>query len=129
MSEDVSVSHSLKIRTLKEESDLCVPMSEWNSLKSKVNEILPAKKIYGIVYSVCFGVAGSAFLSLIPNIPEGDNPYSLIFFVYLLVGIAALLVGLVVLVLDFQQKVYLQRSSASIVSWMQDYENRFKDSV
>ena len=29
MSEDVSVSHSLKIRTLKEESALCVPMSEW----------------------------------------------------------------------------------------------------
>lgn len=126
MPENFKISQDVTMYPLKEVSFLPVSESDWEILKEMIKRILPAKKIYGIIYSACFGISGSAFLSLIPNAPQKEEPFSTAFIIYLCIAIAMLVIGIVTLIFDYQQKEYVESSSKNVLDWMESIKQKVK---
>lgn len=122
-----NMSQELIVNKPKPAQAYLVQASDWNILNKMIKRILPTSRFFSIAYSACFGVATSSFLSMIPNYKMENEHIVLAFWIYLVIGIAALICGFVSLCIDLKQKEYVQESSKSVTEWMDDMKNKFEN--
>ncbi len=117
-SQDYTVFHPKKI---------CVyPISEtdWERVKKLVNNIIPEKKIYNILASALIGIFVSSIFSLISlntltNLPDWILPTNWS------ISISSLTLGIVLMIIDNQQKDMIKLNSEFILKEMSDSEKQF----
>jgi hypothetical protein len=121
---EIRVSQSLSVYQIKEESAFPVPVSEWKRLRSKIEAICPQRRIYQNLASVFWGIFASAILALIAFYAGANSlePWVLPTAWAVLVGSAVL--GVVLLVLDDQQKLVIAQSTKIVLDDMTALEQK-----
>lgn len=121
---DIRVSHSLSLYQLKDESAFPIPVSEWNCLKSKVSRIGTQHRIYRNLASLFFGIFASAIMALIAFYAGAEIVKPWVLPTAWAVCIGSLILGIVLIVIDDQQKSLVSQSTQAIVDDMESIERR-----
>ncbi|HRZ28569.1 MAG TPA: hypothetical protein P5295_17295 [Spirochaetota bacterium] len=99
--------------------------TDWERLKFIAGNILSEKKIYCIISSICFGIFASSIFSVLSlytldNLPQWIIPTNIA------ILISSLILGIVLLYLDHQQKQIIKYSSQSIIYEMKSIEEQYE---
>jgi len=78
---------------------LCVIKNSGYKIKRLVNNLSKPSKFISIVYSILFGISGSAFLTLIP-LKNTSNLGTWVISLYLIIAIASLILAIIFLIVE-----------------------------
>ncbi|MGI5067085.1 hypothetical protein [Treponema putidum] len=121
---DLNFTQEFQVFKPKKEGVFPVTESDWGRLKNLIQKIIPDKKIYNTLYSLCFGIFASSIFSLI-TFYSVQNLATWILPTNWAISISALIIGIVILMIDFQQKNMIIISSEFIIEEMKKLEERY----
>lgn len=99
--------------------------TDWERLKFMAEKIIPEKKIYIIISSICFGIFASSMFSIfslytLKNLPSWILPANWA------ILISSLILGVILIILDNQQKQLIKYSSLNICHEMKLLEEQYE---
>ena len=95
----ISISTQQKIDVIESDDMFTIRKCDWKRVKRLVNNISKPSKFISIIYSILFGISGSAFLTLIP-LNNSQNIESWVIPLYLIIAIASLLLAIILLIIE-----------------------------
>ena len=102
---------------------------DWNRLKNMIQNIIPERKIYNILYSLFFGIFISSLFSIISLSPLNNLPTWLLPTNFS-ICISSLVIGISLVIIDMQQKKIIRFNSRYIIDEMKKIEEQFeKDKI
>lgn len=106
----VSINLKQKVDIIEQDEMFTIRKCDWKRIKRLVNEIPKPSKFISITYSGLFGIAGSAFLTLLP-LSNSSNLNSWIIPSYIITGGSSLLLAIILL---FIEKILLKNESKAV---------------
>lgn len=123
---DLKLSKSYSICQPRDEAVFPVPVSDWNRIKNRIARICPQRRVYQVLSSAGFGIFGSALLALIPFYTVATALPSWVLPTVWAILIGSLVISIMLLVLDGQQKTIIEDSTKSVIEDMDALEQRHK---
>jgi hypothetical protein len=115
------ITQDYVIYSVKKECVYPIRESEWTRLKGMIKSIIPHKKIFQIISSICWGIFASAIFSLIAfqsadKLEVWVQPTTWSIFA------VSFIIGICLLILDNQQKDIINNSTVSVLEEMENIE-------
>ena len=121
---EIRVSQSLSVYQLKDEGAFPIPVSEWTRLKGKIERICPQRRIYQNLASVFWGIFASGILALIAFHAGAGSLKAWVLPTTWAVVVGSAVLGIVLLVLDDQQKTVISESTRGVLDDMAALEKK-----
>ncbi len=115
---------SINLPMPESEGRLAIRRQDWKRLKSSIQRINNHSSTYSIIYSVLFGVSGSAGLTIIPIMWAKDLP-SWVTPLYLCVCLFSFLSAVVFVMVDRRVSLMIQSDREEIIEEMSEIEGTF----
>jgi cbb3-type cytochrome oxidase subunit 3 len=120
--DEFKITQDYVIYNVKKECIFPIKETEWNRLKSMIENIIPHKKIFQILSSILWGVFASSIFSLIGFHTAKDNLDKWVLPTTWAIFFVSLFLGICLLILDNQQKEIINNSAESVLSEMETIE-------
>ena len=122
-----------KFQTSNRQVQTCIPSAiemsvrevDWKRIHRKVKSIPKQTSIYQIISSVSWGVAGSAFLSLIPLYQAIEKAEPWVKPTFLSIGLAAVVIGFISRKYEKERGEFITVTSSEVLKDMQEIYNTF----
>ena len=110
MATSISLPTKQKIDVIEQDEMFTIRKSDWKRIKRLVNNIPKPSKFISTIYSILFGVSGSALLTLIP-LKTLSNLDGWVIPLYIITTIASLLLAIILLITE---KKFLKNENGSV---------------
>lgn len=108
----------------KEQGVYPIQENDWNRIKTLIHGLIPEKKLYKVCYSLSFGVFASSIFSLL-TFYSLSSLSSWILPTNWAITISSIILGIVLVIIDNQQKEIIKLSSNFIIEEMDKIEAQF----
>jgi len=122
----LKLSQDYYVYTPKKSAVYPITESDWNRIKKMLGNVIVPKKVYSFFSSLCFGITASSIFSFISFITIEKIP-NWIIPTNISIGISSLILAIILLILDEQQKDIIKISSHFIIEEMESIESKFEE--
>lgn len=95
----IAIPSEQKIDVIEQDEMSTIRKGDWTRIKRLVNNIPKPSKFISIIYSILFGISGSAFLTLFP-LSSSLNLKNWIIPLYIIIAIASLVLAIILVVIE-----------------------------
>jgi hypothetical protein len=122
---NLTISRDLSVWQPKKQGAIPIQESDWERLKRMIQAIIPHKRVFQILASVCLGIFGSSIFGLLGFAASQTVP-SWIWQITWIVFWVSLIVGGALLFLDFLQNNMITASTKQVLGEMEAIEQCFE---